>query len=118
MPNLTGKVAIITGSTKGIGLAIVERMINEGASVVVSSRTGSDIESITERLGDRAVGIVCDVADPEACQRLVDETVEGPGRLDVLVNNAGLGVFKPITEMSIEEWRLQIDVNLGGVFYC
>jgi NAD(P)-dependent dehydrogenase (short-subunit alcohol dehydrogenase family) len=78
MPNLTGKVAIITGSTKGIGLAIVERMINEGASVVVSSRTGSDIESITERLGDRAVGIVCDVADPEACQRLVDETVEGP----------------------------------------
>jgi NAD(P)-dependent dehydrogenase (short-subunit alcohol dehydrogenase family) len=80
MPNLTGKVAIITGSTKGIGLAIVERMINEGASVVVSSRTGSDIESITERLGDRAVGIVCDVADPEACQRLVDETVEGaPG---------------------------------------
>jgi 3-oxoacyl-[acyl-carrier protein] reductase len=118
MPNLTGKVAIITGSTKGIGLAIAERMINEGASVVVSSRTGSDIESITERLGDRAVGIVCDVADPEACQSLVDETVERLGRLDVLVNNAGLGVFKPITEMSIEEWRLQVDVNLGGVFYC
>jgi 3-oxoacyl-[acyl-carrier protein] reductase len=118
MPNLTGKVAIITGSTKGIGLAIAERMINEGASVVVSSRTGSDIEAITDRLGDRAVGIVCDVADPEACQRLVDETVERFGRLDVLVNNAGLGVFKPITEMSIEEWRLQIDVNLGGVFYC
>ena len=118
MPNLTGKVAIITGSAKGIGLAIAERMINEGASVVVSARTGADIESITERLGERAVGIVCDVADPEACQRLVDETVERLGRLDVLVNNAGLGVFKPITEMSIEEWRLQIDVNLGGVFYC
>jgi 3-oxoacyl-[acyl-carrier protein] reductase len=118
MPNLTGKVAIITGSTKGIGLAIAERMINEGASVVVSSRTASDVESISSRLGDNAAGIVCDVADPAACRRLVSETVERFGRLDVLVNNAGLGVFKPISEMTVEEWRLQIDVNLGGVFYC
>lgn len=117
MPNLTGKVAIVTGSTKGIGLAVAERMVNEGASVVVSSRTASDVESVAERLGDGAIGIPCDVADPAACQRLVDETVERLGRLDVLVNNAGLGIFKPISEMTVEEWRLQIDVNLGGVFY-
>lgn len=117
MPNLTGKVAIVTGSTKGIGLAIAERMVNEGASVVVSARTAADVESVAERLGERAIGIPCDVADPEACWRLVDETVERLGRLDVLVNNAGFGIFKPISEMSIEEWRRQIDVNLGGVFY-
>ena len=118
MPNLTGKVAIVTGSTKGIGLAIAERMINDGISVVVSSRTESDVASVVERLGDHAFGIVCDVADAKACQRLVDETVERFERLDVLVNNAGLGIFKPISEMTVEEWRLQIDVNLGGVFYC
>lgn len=118
MPNLTGKVAIVTGSTKGIGLAIAERMVNEGASVVISARTASEVADVAGRLGDRALGIPCDVADPEACQRLVDETVERLGRLDVLVNNAGFGTFKSIAEMTVEEWRRQIDVNLGGVFYC
>ena len=118
MPNLKGKVAIVTGSTKGIGLAIAERMINEGASVVVSARTESDVADLAGRLGERAVGIPCDVADPAACQRLVDQAVERLGRLDVLVNNAGFGIFKPIGEMTVEEWRRQIDVNLGGVFYC
>jgi len=118
MPNLTGKVAIVTGSTKGIGLAVAERLINEGASVAVTSRTTSDVESVAGRLGDNAIGIVCDVADPESCAALVQKTVDHFGRLDVLVNNAGLGIFKPIGEMSVEEWRLQVDVNLGGVFYC
>lgn len=117
MPNLTGKVAIVTGSTKGIGLAIVERMINEGMSVVVNSRTADDVQAVTDGLGNKAIGIACDVADPEACARLVEETVERFGQLDILVNNAGLGVFKPISEMSIEEWQLQINVNLGAVFY-
>jgi len=117
MPNLTGKVAIVTGSTKGIGLAIAERMVNEGASVVISARTKTDVDEVAERLGENAVGIVCDVADPTSCRSLVRATMERFGRLDVLVNNAGLGVFKPISEMSIEEWRRQIDVNLGGVFY-
>jgi NAD(P)-dependent dehydrogenase (short-subunit alcohol dehydrogenase family) len=117
MPNLAGKVAIVTGSTKGIGLAVAERLVNEGASVVVSSRTATDVKSVAERLGERAIGIPCDVADPAACLRLVDETVARWGRLDVLVNNAGLGIIKPIFELSVEEWRTQIDVNLGGVFY-
>jgi 3-oxoacyl-[acyl-carrier protein] reductase len=118
MPNLTGKVAIVTGSTKGIGLAIAERLVNEGASVVVSARTESEVADVVERLGEGASGIPCDVADPAACQHLVDRTVEHLGRLDVLVNNAGFGIFKPIGEMTVEEWRRQIDVNLGGVFYC
>lgn len=115
--HLTGKVAIITGSTKGIGLAIAERMINEGASVVVSARTASDVEDVAERLGGNAFGVPCDVADPGACEALVATTMERFGRLDVLVNNAGLGIFKPIGEMTVEEWQLQVDVNLGGVFY-
>jgi len=118
MPNLAGKVAIVTGSTKGTGRAIAERLVNEGASVVVSSSTPKDVEAVAEQLGEQAIGIPCDVGDPSACERLVAEAVERLGRLDVLVNNAGFGIFKPISEMSVEEWRRQIDVNLGGVFYC
>lgn len=117
MPNLTGKVAIVTGSTKGIGLAIAERISNEGGSVVVSARTEPDVRNVAERLGEPAIGIPCDVADPDACRRLVDETVRRLGRLDVLVNNAGFGIFKPIGEMTVQEWKRQIDVNLGGAFY-
>jgi NAD(P)-dependent dehydrogenase (short-subunit alcohol dehydrogenase family) len=118
MPNLTGKVAIVTGSTKGIGLAIAERLVNEGACVVVTSRTSSAVDEVAGRLGENALGVVCDVSDPEACQRLVDETLAHFGRLDVLVNNAGFGIFKPISEMTVREWQTQIEVNLGGVFYC
>ena len=118
MPDLTGKVAIVTGSTKGIGRAIAEHLLEAGASVVVNARSAADVQAVAERLGDRALGIVADVGDASQCQRLVDETVDHFGQLDVLVNNAGFGIFKPISEMSVEEWKSQIDVNLGGVFYC
>jgi NAD(P)-dependent dehydrogenase (short-subunit alcohol dehydrogenase family) len=118
MPNLQGKVAVVTGSTKGIGLSIAEHMHAAGAAVVISSRTAKDVAAVAKRLGPPAIGIPCDVGDPAACERLVAETVERLGRLDILVNNAGFGIFKPITELSVDEWRRQIDVNLGGVFYC
>ena len=116
--NLAGKVAIVTGSTKGIGLAIAERMHAAGATVVISSRSAADVAAVAERLGASAIGVPCDVGDPAACQRLVDETVKRLGRIDVLVNNAGFGIFKSIADMSVEEWQRQIDVNLGGPFYC
>ena len=122
MPDLTGRVAIVTGSTKGIGLAIAEALVEEGASVAVCARTEDDVWATVERLEPYAegqvVGIPTDVSDPEACAELVHETVDRLGSLDLLVNNAGLGVFKSIEEMTVEEWRRQIDVNLGGVFYC
>jgi len=118
MPNLKGKVAVVTGSTKGIGLAVAERLHAAGAAVVVSSRTAKDVAAVAKGLGTPAIGIPCDVADPAACARLVAETVERLGRLDILVNNAGFGIFKSVTELTVEEWRHQIDVNLGGVFYC
>ncbi|MCG6956630.1 MAG: SDR family oxidoreductase [Gemmatimonadetes bacterium] len=122
MPDLTGKVAIVTGSTKGIGLAIAEHLARAGASVVVSARSAADVETVAARLGagaaGRVLGLPCDVRDPEACNRLVADTVAALGRLDILVNNAGLGIIKPIQELSVEEWRTQIDTNLGGVFYC
>jgi NAD(P)-dependent dehydrogenase (short-subunit alcohol dehydrogenase family) len=122
MAELAGKVAIVTGSTRGIGRAVAEELIRAGASVVISSRTAADVEEAVSLLAPYAqgdvLGIPCDVADPESCQNLVEDTLSRLGRLDILVNNAGLGVFKPITEMTVEEWQLQINVNLGGVFYC
>jgi len=118
MSDLTGKVAIVTGSTKGIGRAVAEHVLAAGASVVVSSRTEAEVHDVSGQLGDRVTGIVCDVADPDACQRLIDETVARFGRLDVLVNNAGVGIFKPLSEMTVSEWQQQMNVNLGGVFYC
>lgn len=122
MPDLTGKVAIVTGSTKGIGRAIAEHLARANASVMVSSRTPATIDEVVARLSGTGAGIVmgtvCDVRDPEACRSMVEQTVSRMGRLDILVNNAGIGIIKPVTELTVDEWRMQIDVNLGGVFYC
>lgn len=122
MPDLRGKVAVVTGSSRGIGLAIARALAGAGAGVVVSSRSADALEGvareITERGGGEALAIPCDVTDPEACVRLVESTVERLGRLDVLVNNAGLGVFAPIQELTVEDFRRQVDTNLCGAFYC
>ena len=120
--DLRGKACVVTGSTRGIGLEIARALARNGADVAVSSRSEQDVRRVAARMealgGGRAAGITCDVRDPEACRHLIDSAAERFGRLDVLVNNAGWGRFAPIHELSIEDWRLQIDTNLGGVFYC
>lgn len=118
MPELNGKVAIVTGSSKGIGCAIAKHLARAGASVVVNSRSVKEAQVVSDQIGNGAIAISADVGDPSACQKLINETIKQFGRLDILVNNAGLGIIKPISEMTIEEWQIQIDVNLGGVFYC
>lgn len=122
MRDLSGKVAIVTGSSRGIGRAIAERLLDARCAVTVTSRHSSAVDEAAEELSSRGsadvLGVVCDVRDPEACAHMVGETVERFGRLDILVNNAGVGVFKPVGELSVEEWKLQIDTNLSGVFYC
>ena len=119
---LAGRACVVTGSTRGIGLEVARSLARAGADVAVSSRSAGDVRRVAAQIeapGEgRAVGIACDVRDPEACRRLIDSAAERFGRLDVLVNNAGWGHFAPIQELSIENWRLQIDTNLGGVFYC
>jgi NAD(P)-dependent dehydrogenase (short-subunit alcohol dehydrogenase family) len=119
---LTGKVALVTGSTHGIGLAIAAHLVQAGASVVVNSRSAGKARDVASRLASggpgRAVGMQADVSDAEACARLVEGAVETFGRLDVLVNNAGVGIMKPVQELSLEDWHAQIDTNLNGVFYC
>jgi NAD(P)-dependent dehydrogenase (short-subunit alcohol dehydrogenase family) len=122
MTDLTGRAAIVTGSTHGIGRAIAEALVARGVHVVVCARTVAHVRTVAEELARRgpggAVGIPGDVRDPEQCARLVAGAMSAFGRLDVLVNNAGVGHTRPIQELSLEEWREQIETNLGGVFYC
>ena len=122
MLDLNGKVALVTGGTKGIGFAVAQGLAASGAAVAFCARTEADVEAAQEGLSashpGRTVGVVCDVRDPDACAGLVAETVKEFGGLDVLVNNAGLGIFRPIQELTVEEFQVQIETNLGGVFYC
>ena len=118
MPALNGKVAIVTGSSKGIGCAIAKQLARAGASVVVNSRSINEAQVVSDQIGNGSIAISADVGDPSACQQLINDTIKQFGRLDILVNNAGLGIIKPISEMTIEEWQIQINVNLSGVFYC
>jgi 3-oxoacyl-[acyl-carrier protein] reductase len=116
------RVAAVTGATRGIGLAIAEHLAREGWSVAVSSRSLEDAEAVAQTLvrehGITAAGFGCDVQDPKACGGFIAAVAERMGGLDALVNNAGVGSFAPIQELSVEDWQRQIDTNLGGVFYC
>jgi 3-oxoacyl-[acyl-carrier protein] reductase len=110
--SLDGKVALVTGASRGIGRAIAAELARAGASVVVGYRSGAEeAASLAEEIGGRAVQ--ADVADPEQAARLVEES----GDLDILVNNAGLTRDGLILRMSDEDWHTVIDTNLGGVFH-
>jgi NAD(P)-dependent dehydrogenase (short-subunit alcohol dehydrogenase family) len=115
-------VALVTGSTKGIGRAIAAALVGQGAKVVVSARTESLVRSTAEELTRQgpgeAVGVPCDVRDPADCEALVSRAVDRFGRLDILVNNAGVGIFAKIQEMEPSAWDTQIRTNLDGVFHC
>ncbi len=120
--DLPGKTCLVTGATKGIGRAVAEALAAAGAAVVISARTSTDVEHVAKELDyaflGRVVGIAADVSRPEDCSRLVQETVDAFGHLDVLVNNAGVGILASIEELSVEDWETQIHTNLRGVFCC
>ena len=110
MSTLSGRVALVTGGSRGIGAAIAEALRREGASVAVTARNP----------GPASNGILplrSDVQKPEDAARAVSETVAAFGGLDILVNNAGIGVFNNVADMSIDQWHQVIDTNLNGVFY-
>ncbi len=119
---IKGKTAVVTGGTKGIGRAIAEALAREGASVCVGARDEQEIEQAVEALNDlddgRAVGAVCDVRDEQQVRALFEHAASELGGVDVLVNNAGVGIFGRVDEMSPEDFRAVIETNLFGVFYC
>jgi 3-oxoacyl-[acyl-carrier protein] reductase len=115
--NLKNKIAIVTGSTKGIGRAIAEALVREGISVCITARKRSEIDKAVKELGGSTVGFVCDVRDYSQVKALIDHTVKELGGLDILVNNAGIGTFETVEETSPEDFRAVLETNLFGVFY-
>ena len=123
MSALAGKVAVVTGATRGIGASIAAALLKEGAQVFICGRDGTSVKSALESLTaiggkERTGGIAADVRRYEDCRRLIHTTAERFGGIDVLVNNAGVGIFKPVDQLTAEEWQAVIETNLSGVFYC
>jgi 3-oxoacyl-[acyl-carrier protein] reductase len=121
MKTLNGMTALITGGSKGIGYGIAESLIKEGVNVAFTGRKAADVDTAAQNLAQfgpgKAIGLVADVRDFEAQKVVVAKILEHFGRLDVLIANAGVGHFAPITSLSPEQWQETIDTNLTGVFY-
>jgi NAD(P)-dependent dehydrogenase (short-subunit alcohol dehydrogenase family) len=120
MFRLDGKVAIVTGASSGLGVAFAQALAEAGADVALGARRVerlADTQALVEAAGRRALAVGTDVAQPEDCQRLVDETVAQFGRVDILINNAGVGTAVPATRETPEQFRQVIDINLSGCYW-
>lgn len=119
---LEAKRAIITGATKGIGLAVAEALVDEGASVWICARNARDVSrtvgELSARAPQRVDGGACDVQQSDQVQALIESCVARFGGLDILVNNAGVGIFKSVERLEPEEWRRTLATNLDSIFYA
>ncbi len=119
---LTGKVAVVTGASRGIGFCIAQALLAEGAKVFICGRDPKVLQGALEKLRSATPanvdGSAADVRSSEDCRKLIRAAAERFGGLDILVNNAGVGIFKPIDQLSVEDWDVTIQTNLSGVFYC
>lgn len=118
MTSLANKVALVTGSTSGIGRGIAEHFASLGARIVVHGRTDARAREVAERLGRDAMFVAADLADVEACRRVVRFTVEQCGGIDVLVNNAALTTRGRLEDATVELWDSIMNVNLRAPFLC
>lgn len=120
--NLYGKVALVTGGSRGIGAAIARELARYGANVAVnycsSAEAATRVAAACREYGVRALAFQADVADPEAVERLFTAVEESLGPVEILVNNAGTGLRRLVVETTDEEWHQLLAVNLSGAFYC
>jgi NAD(P)-dependent dehydrogenase (short-subunit alcohol dehydrogenase family) len=117
---LDGKVAVVTGASSGLGVAFAQALAEAGADVALGARRAerlADTQRLVEGAGRRAIAVRTDVASPEDCRALVETTVRELGRVDVLVNNAGIGTAIPALRETPEQFRQVIDVNLNGCYW-
>ena len=117
---LTDKYAIVTGATRGIGRAIAERLLDEGATVAVCGRSTKSTDEALRELQPRGnvIGTACDVANPDSVAQFFQFVGNQFPGIDYLINNAGVGVFRAVADLTIEDWRQVLETNLSGVFYC
>ncbi len=118
---LDGRVAIVTGASSGLGVAFAQALAEAGADVVLAARRADRLEQTAELVraaGRRAVTVETDIADPEQAQRMVEVAVEQLGKVDVLINNAGIGTAVPATKETPDEFRRVIDINLNGSYWA
>jgi len=120
MESLSGKVAAATGGTRGIGRAIAQRLLGEAAAVAFCGRSKESVDAalIALRPLGRVFGAVCDVTEPRQVSEFFAAVDREFGGLDILVNNAGKGVFGKVADLTPEQWRSNIELNLNGPFYC
>ena len=120
--DLTGKVALVTGGTRGIGYGIAAAFAAAGAAVVITSRKPADCAAVQKEFEDKgykALGVAIDVSETEKIPALVEQIVQKFGHLDILVNNAGIGgVEKPILDINEDEWDQTHNINLKGAYFC
>ncbi|MCW9095280.1 MAG: SDR family oxidoreductase [Ignavibacteriaceae bacterium] len=118
---LKDKVAIITGAGRGIGKAIALGFANQGAHIVVAARTESEVVSVAEKIrktGRESLGITCDVTNEDQVKNLINETIKKFKKIDVLINNAGIGTMRPVYATPLESFEKVLKVNLTGTFLC
>jgi 3-oxoacyl-[acyl-carrier protein] reductase len=122
--NLAGKTAVVTGGSRGIGFSIAQALLGRGANVVITGTTQETLDSAARELrrpsgqGADVEALRADVRRHAEVEQLMASTVKRFGGIDILINNAGIGVFRSVADMSIDEWHAVIDTNLSGVFYC
>ena len=116
--DLTGKVALVTGGNGGIGLGMARGLASLGATVMIAGRDGEKNRRAVALLGGKADAIAVDLADEAGARAVVDKTVQKFGRLDILINNAGINIRKPPQDFALEEWQRVLDINLTSLFVC
>ena len=120
--DLTGRSAIITGGSKGLGKAMAAGLASAGASVLVSSRHGDEAAAAAEEIasdhGQQAISIEADVTSPDQVEAMVQATLDAFGKVDILINNAGINIRGPIDELSLDDFRTVHDVNVNGLWLC
>jgi 3-oxoacyl-[acyl-carrier protein] reductase len=119
---LAGQTAVVTGATRGIGYEIARHLAANGARVVICGTkpetTAKAVESLSQSTGGELAGLACDVRDRAQVKALFDLAASRFGGVDIVVNNAGIGIFSPVAQLTVEDWHRVIETNLTGVFHC
>ena len=116
MKRFEGKIALVTGGANGLGENLARRLVSEGAKVIIADIEEDTIKTVCDSMPDDFYGIVCDVSNKASVDAMVEKAVARWGRIDILFNNAGIGIFKNFLDLTEDDWRRVIDVNLTGEF--